>query len=121
PPEFRDRIGALGGLAPLHTPPSLETLAAAQAQLPTLPHVAVFDTAFHATLAPEAYTYPVPQSWTRDWKIRRFGFHGLSHAYCSRRAAEMLQHPLEDLRLVICHLGHGCSAAAVQGGRWGGT
>jgi acetate kinase len=79
--------------------------------------VAVFDTAFHATLPPEAWTYPIPQRWTREWGIRRFGFHGLSHAYCARRAAEMLNRPAEDLRLVICHLGHGCSAAAVQGGR----
>jgi len=79
--------------------------------------VAVFDTAFHATLSPEAYTYPVPRKWTQDWGIRRFGFHGLSHAYCARRAAEMLQRPADDLRLVICHLGHGCSASAVRGGR----
>lgn len=116
-PEVRSRLAALADLAPLHNPPSLETLAAAEAELPGVPHVAVFDTAFHATLPPEAWTYPVPESWTRDWGIRRFGFHGLSHAYCARRAAEMLGRPIEDLRLVICHLGHGCSAAAVQGGR----
>ena len=82
-----------------------------------MPHVAVFDTAFHATLPPEAWTYPVPLKWTRDWGIRRYGFHGLSHAYCSQRAAEMLKQPVEKLRLVICHLGGGCSAAAVRGGR----
>src|SRR6516165_10268019 len=87
------------------------------AGLADVPQVAVFDTTFHATLPPEARTYPVPEHWTRDWGIRRFGFHGLSHAYCARRAAEMLERPLEDLRLVICHLGHGCSAAAVQGGQ----
>jgi len=115
--EVRSRLAALADLAPLHNPPSLETLAAAEAELPGVPHVAVFDTAFHATLPPEAWTYPVPESWTRDWGIRRFGFHGLSHAYCARRAAEMLGRRSEDLRLVICHLGHGCSAAAVQGGR----
>jgi acetate kinase len=67
-------------------------------------------------LPPEAHTYPVPLSWTRDWGIRRFGFHGLSHAYCSRRAAEMLGRPVGELRLVICHLGHGCSATAVRDG-----
>jgi acetate kinase len=117
-PEVRSRITALAELAPLHNPPSLETLAAAEAQLPGVPHVAVFDTAFHATLPPEAYTYPVPQQWTRDWGIRRFGFHGLSHAYCARRAAEMLAHQdQKGLRLVICHLGNGCSASAVRGGR----
>jgi acetate kinase len=82
-----------------------------------VPHVAVFDTAFHATLPQEAWNYPVPERWTREWGIRRFGFHGLSHAYCSRRAAEMLGRPLNALRLVICHLGHGCSASAVSGGR----
>lgn len=116
-PDIRARIGALADLAPLHNPPSLETLAAAEAALPEVPQVAVFDTAFHATLPPAAYTYPVPEPWTRGWGIRRFGFHGLSHAYCSRRAAEMLEGRASALRLVICHLGHGCSAAAVRGGR----
>jgi acetate kinase len=116
-PEIRSRITALADLAPLHNPPSLATLAAAEAGLPGVPQVAVFDTAFHATLAPEAWTYPIPANWTRDWGIRRFGFHGLSHAYCSRRAAELLGRPAEGLRLVICHLGHGCSASAVHGGR----
>jgi acetate kinase len=116
-PEVRARINALADLAPLHNPPSLATLAAAQAELPGVPHVAVFDTAFHATMAPEAWTYPIPQEWTRDWGIRRYGFHGLSHAYCSRRAAEMLGRPADELRLVICHLGHGCSASAVRDGR----
>jgi acetate kinase len=116
-PEVRSRLAALADLAPLHNPPSLEALAAAEAELPGVPHVAVFDTAFHATLPPHAWTYPVPERWTRDWGIRRFGFHGLSHAYCARRAAEMLERPIENLRLVICHLGHGCSASAVQGGK----
>jgi acetate kinase len=82
-----------------------------------VPHVAVFDTAFHATLPPEARTFPVPYRWTSDWGIRRFGFHGLSHAYCSRRAAELLGRPPDELQLVICHLGGGCSDAAVRGGR----
>jgi acetate kinase len=116
-PEIRSRIRALADLAPLHNPPSLATLAAAEEELPGVPHVAVFDTAFHATLPPEAWTYPVPAAWTRNWGIRRFGFHGLSHAFCSRRAAELLGQPAEDLRVVICHLGHGCSASAVRGGR----
>jgi acetate kinase len=119
-PEIRSRITALAELAPLHNPPSLEALAAAEAELPGVPHVAVFDTAFHATLPPEAHTYPVPTQWTHDWGIRRYGFHGLSHAYCARRASEMLparaSSPLA-LRLVICHLGHGCSASAVKDGK----
>ena len=116
--EIRSRISALAELAPLHNPPSLETLAAAEAELPGVPHVAVFDTAFHATLPPEAKTYPVPDHWTRDWGIRRYGFHGLSHAYCSRaQAAELLPKATEELRVVVCHLGHGCSASAVHGGK----
>jgi acetate kinase len=116
-PELRSRIASLADLAPLHNPPGLEALNAAESALPDVPHVAVFDTAFHATLPPEAYTYPLPQHWESEWGIRRFGFHGLSHAYCSRRAAEMLARPLAHLRLVICHLGHGCSASAVRGGQ----
>jgi acetate kinase len=116
-PAVRSRIVAFSELAPLHNPPALDTLAAAEAILPDVPHIAVFDTSFHATLPPEAYTFPVPQSWARDWKIRRFGFHGLSHAYCARRAAEMLGRPPETLRIVICHLGHGASACAVLAGR----
>jgi acetate kinase len=100
---------ALTDLAPLHNPPSMATLAAAEAALPGMSHVAVFDTAFHATLSPEAYTYPLPQKWTREWGIRRYGFHGLSHAYCAQRAAEMLATRPSDLpsRVVICHLGRG--------------
>ena len=116
-PAIRSRITALADLAPLHNPPSLDTLAAAETELPGVPQVAVFDTAFHATLPPEARTYPVPERWTREWGIRRFGFHGLSHAYCSRRATEMLGRSEADLRLVICHLGGGCSDSAVRGGR----
>jgi len=113
----RARIAALADLAPLHNPPGLETLAAAESLLPEVPHVAVFDTAFHATLPPAAFTYPVPHEWTEGWGMRRYGFHGLSHSYCATRAAEMLERPISELRLVICHLGHGCSASAVRAGR----
>jgi acetate kinase len=116
-PEVRAEIVKLADVAPLHNPPSLAALAAAETELPEAPQVAVFDTAFHATLSAEAFTYPVPEKWTRDWGLRRYGFHGLSYAYCTGRAAEMLQRPKDALRLVICHLGHGCSAAAVKGGR----
>ncbi len=114
-PAVRSRIAALAELAPLHNPPGLDTLAAAEQLLPGVPHVAVFDTAFHATLAPSAYTYPLPHTWTSDWGIRRYGFHGLSHAYCAVRAPAVLGHAVN--RLVICHLGHGCSATAVLRGR----
>ncbi len=116
-PEIRGKILALEDLAPLHNPPSLEALAAAEQALPNVPHVAVFDTAFHANLPPASRTYPLPGSWTCDWGIRRFGFHGLSYAYCSQRAEEMLGSGSDALRLVICHLGHGCSAAAVRNGQ----
>jgi len=115
--DVRARIAALAELAPVQYPPGLETLAAAEARLPDVPHVAVFDTAFHAGLPPVARTYPLPGRWTHELGIRRYGFHGLSHAYCAKRAAELLARPLAELRLVICHLGHGCSAAAVLGGR----
>lgn len=116
-PAVRERIAALVELAPLHNPPSLEGIDAALEELPEVAHVAVFDTAFHATLPEEARTYPVPEKWRSEWGIRRYGFHGLSHAYCAGRAAEMLGRRLEELRMVICHLGHGCSACAVQGGK----
>src|SRR6185436_6674019 len=102
---------------PLHNPPSMEGMSAAEKELPGVPQVAVFDTAFHATLPPEAHTYPIPEHWTKDWGIRRFGFHGLSHSYCSRRASEMLNQKTAELRLVICHLGHGCSVSATRGGQ----
>lgn len=116
-PELHGRLAALADLAPLHNPPGLATLRAAEEELPSVPHVAVFDTTFHATLPREAWTYAIPEAWTREWGIRRFGFHGLSYSYCAQRAAEMLDRPLESTRLVICHLGSGCSASAIVGGR----
>ena len=115
--KVKERIRALADLAPLHNPPSLETLDAAQSLLPDVPHVAVFDTAFHATMPQEAWNYALPNEWTHEWGIRRYGFHGLSHAYCSLRAAAILGRPIEELRIVVCHLGHGCSAAAIEHGR----
>lgn len=113
----RTQIADLAELAPLHNPPGLETLAAAQALLPAIPHIALFDTTFHRTLSPVAYTYPLPRTWNRDWGIRRYGFHGLSHAYAAKRTAELLAKPIDELRTVVCHLGHGCSATAVRGGK----
>lgn len=107
----------LGRLAPLHNPPALRTIAALEALLPGVPQVAVFDTAFFAALPPRATVYPVPWEWSSKWGIRRFGFHGLSHAWCAERAAELLSPRDAPLRLVICHLGGGCSAAAVRGGK----
>jgi len=116
-PDVRSTIESQVDLAPLHNPPSLIALTTAERAFPDVPHVAVFDTSFHSTIPAEASTYAVPRSWTENWCIRRYGFHGLSHAYCSERAAVLLNRPLTELRLVICHLGHGCSAAAVDHGR----
>ena len=113
----RTALAEVAVLAPLHNPPSLAAIDAAMAALPDVPHVAVFDTAFHATLAPEAYTYPLPREWSERWGIRRFGFHGASHAYCAERAAAMLSRPATDLRLIVAHLGNGASVTAIDGGR----
>ncbi len=113
----RTELERLSELAPLHNPPALEALQAAETALPGLPQVAVFDTAFFADLPPRAYIYPLPYAWYTDWGVRRFGFHGISHAYCAGRAAELLQRPADALRLVICHLGNGCSATAVRDGK----
>ena len=113
----REEIAELVALAPLHNRPALGVIAAVSALLPGLPQVAVFDTAFHASLPPHAYLYALPYAWYERWGIRRFGFHGLSHAYCAGRAAEFLEQPLAALKLVTCHLGSGCSLAAIAGGR----
>jgi acetate kinase len=110
----RDAIGAVSELAPLHNPSALAGIEAATKALPGVLQVGVFDTAFFAEQPPERFLYPVPLSWYADWGIRRFGFHGISHHYCSRRAAELLKR--DDARLVICHLGNGCSASAVRAG-----
>lgn len=109
-------IGELATLAPLHNPAALEALVAAETILPGVPQVAAFDTAFHSQMPPAAYLYPLPYRWYEEWGIRRFGFHGLSHAYCTGRAAALLSRPAAALRLVTCHLGNGCSLAAVAGG-----
>lgn len=109
-------IADLAELAPLHNPAALQGIEAAQAALPGVPQVAVFDTAFHATIPPANAHYAVPYDWYTQWGIRRYGFHGISHAYCAGRAAELLGRPLEELRLVTCHLGNGCSITAIQQG-----
>jgi acetate kinase len=112
-----EAIDAVSELAPLHNEVALATIAAARRVLPDAPHVACFDTAFHATLAPEAFRYPVPERWFRDWGVRRFGFHGLSVAWSTRQAAEVLGRDPGDLAIVVAHLGSGCSVTAVDGGR----
>lgn len=110
-----ERLRALTDLAPLHQPKSLAALEAVSAVLPGLPAVACFDTAFHATMPAAAATYALPLEWRKQWNLRRFGFHGLSHAYASRRAAALVGR--SELRVVTCHLGAGASLAAVMNGR----
>jgi acetate kinase len=112
-----EQVAALADLAPLHQPACVAALRAARAVLPDLPHVACFDTAFHATIPAAAATYALPRAWRERWPLRRFGFHGLSHAYAARRAGELLDRPPEALRLVTAHLGAGASLAAIRDGR----
>jgi len=112
-----ETIRALTDLAPLHQPRALAGIAAVRQALPDLPAVACFDTAFHASMPAAAATYALPADWTRRFGLRRFGFHGLSHGYASRRAAELLDADTAGLRVVTCHLGAGASIAAVRGGR----
>ncbi|MET0821994.1 MAG: acetate/propionate family kinase [Aeromicrobium sp.] len=112
----RDRLEALTDLAPLHQPKSLAALDAVTRHLTDVPAVACFDTAFHATMPPAASTYALPEEWRRRWGVRRYGFHGLSHAYAARRAAGIVGRDLRDLRVVTCHLGAGASLCAVVGG-----
>lgn len=115
--DVRARLEALTPLAPLHQPRALAGIDGTAAALPGVRAAACFDTAFHATLPPGAATYALPAEWRERWGLRRFGFHGLSHAYATRRAAELLDRPHASLRIVSCHLGAGASLAAVRGGR----
>lgn len=115
--DVRAELESLVDLAPLHQPASLAGLDAVRSALPKVPSVACFDTAFHATMPAEATTYAVPAEWRKRFGARRYGFHGLSHAYVSRRAAEVLGRETDGLRLVSCHLGAGASLCAVASGR----
>jgi acetate kinase len=116
-PEVIVQVTALRDLAPLHNGVAAATMTAGLAAIPHLPHVAVFDTAFHATLPEDAYRYPVPEQWYREWGVRRYGFHGMSVAWSAERAAALLARPVGELRTVVAHLGSGCSVTAVDGGR----
>jgi acetate kinase len=115
--QVEAELWALTDLAPLHQPKSLAAMDLVGSLLPEPPVVASFDTAFHATLPAAAATYPIPAEWRQRFAVRRYGFHGLSHAYASRRAARLLGRSTEGLRLVTCHLGAGASLAAVRDGR----
>ena len=114
--RVRQALGDLVDLAPLHQPKSLAALDAVSRALPGVPAVACFDTAFHATMPDAAATYALPAQWIARWGVRRYGFHGLSHAWIARRAPALVGMPGEGLRIVSCHLGAGASLCAIGGG-----
>ncbi|WP_309727866.1 acetate/propionate family kinase [Chamaesiphon sp. OTE_75_metabat_556] len=115
-PEVKMEIDRLSIFAPLHNPANLMGIEAIESLSANLPQMAVFDTAFHGTLPEVAYVYPVPYQWLEQG-IRKYGFHGISHQYCAQRAAQLLGRELSELRLISCHLGNGCSLAAIKFGR----
>jgi acetate kinase len=114
--EVKTEIDRLSKFAPLHNPANLMGINVIESLAPNLPQMAVFDTAFYGNLPEVAYVYPVPYQWL-ERGIRKYGFHGISHQYCSQRAAKLLGRDLKELRLISCHLGNGCSLAAVKFGR----
>ncbi|MEZ5509375.1 MAG: acetate kinase [Gammaproteobacteria bacterium] len=114
-PAVEAAIEHFGAYAPLHNPVNLLGIRLCQQHLPGIPQVAVFDTAFHSTLPPEAYHYAVPEAWHRDWGVRRYGFHGINHHYISKRLPVLLQQPVDQVRAVSAHLGNGCSLCAIKG------
>ena len=114
--EVEAQIAELSALAPLHNPANLLGIRAARLALPNVPHVAVFDTAFHQTLPPAAYTYAIDVTLAEKYGVRRYGFHGTSHKYVSEQAARFLGRPLGELKTIVLHLGNGASVAAIDGG-----
>ena len=115
-PEVKAAIARLATFAPVHNPANLEGIEAIEQLLPNVPQVAVFDTAFHSQLPLCAAVYPIPYEYYQQG-IRRYGFHGINHQYCATRTAQLLQRDLKSLRLITCHLGNGCSLAAIQEGK----
>lgn len=115
--EVKQEIKRLFDLAPLHNPAHMLGISAVEANMPAVPQAVVFDTAFHQSMPAHAYLYPVPKVLYRKHKVRRYGFHGTSHNYVSERAAAFLGRPLEQLKLITCHIGNGASCAAILGGK----
>ncbi len=111
------KIEDCAALAPLHNPAAILGIKACQAAMPGVPMTATFDTAFHQTMPEENYLYPIPYEYYEKYRIRKYGFHGTSHLYVSRRCAELVGKPVEDLKIVTCHLGQGASICAVDGGK----
>lgn len=116
-PEVKEEIKCLFELAPLHNPAHLMGIHAVEKVMPHVPQVVVFDTAFHQTMPPKAYLYPIPKVLYNKHKIRRYGFHGTSHAYVSQQAAKFLGKPIEQLKLISCHIGNGASVTAIDQGK----
>ena len=114
--EVMRAIEECSDLAPLHNPANLIGITACKKLMPNVPMVAVFDTAFHQTMPEEAYLYGIPYEYYKNYKIRRYGFHGTSHAYVSKKAAEVLGKKYEDMKIIVCHLGNGASVSAVENG-----
>ncbi|MDE5908092.1 MAG: acetate kinase [Lachnospiraceae bacterium] len=115
--EVMKAIEKCNDLAPLHNPANLIGIRACMELMPETPMVAVFDTAFHQTMPEEAYLYGIPYHYYEDYKVRRYGFHGTSHSYVSKRAAKLLDQKYEDLKIIVCHLGNGASISAVKNGK----
>ena len=115
--EVVEAIKEVSDLAPLHNPANLIGIDACKALMPGTPMVAVFDTAFHQTMPEKAYMYALPLSYYRDYKVRRYGFHGTSHSYVSKKAAEIVGKPYDSLKTIVCHLGNGASISAVCCGK----
>ena len=115
--EVEENIKKVIPFAPLHNPAHLLGIDAARANFPKIPHVAVFDTAFHQTMPPKAYRYPIPEEYYTDLHLRKYGAHGTSHMFLSQEAAKLLGKPLEETNLITCHLGNGASVTAVKGGK----
>lgn len=115
--EVIEEIEKLSDLAPLHNPANITGIRAFRRKLGDVPAVAVFDTAFHQTMEPSSYLYSLPFEYYEKYGIRKYGFHGTSHKYVSERAAEMIGRPIEQLRLISCHLGNGASITAIKGGK----
>ena len=115
--EVIKAIEECSSLAPLHNPAAIMGIRAAEKLMPNKPMVAVFDTAFHQTMPKEHYIYPIPYKYYEEYGVRKYGFHGTSHQYVANRVAELEGKPIEDLRIISCHLGQGGSICAVQGGK----
>lgn len=115
--EVEKQIESLSELAPLHNPANLMGIRAFRKLLPEIPHVALFDTSFHQTMPEKSFLYSLPYQYYKDYGIRKYGFHGTSHKYVSQRAADILGKPIEELRLISCHIGNGASIAAIDGGK----